>query len=234
VAVDLFAGNEDRFSARGDIVNKGNIVFQKDKDKRYQPVGVDFFDAQKIEAKMYTPVANPQGWPGMVLADPARITSFGTTAIAALNREFAANMGKHAMPVECILGAEEARRLSHGLTCGADELRMRLLYLRRTRGLPNGTVQRMELLGWQENGNIWVPGGGPGMGPRRAPLMGQRIVPPPQQNHNIPVAPLPNVGLQPGQVNPVPVPILPMQQVQPPVRRQRRGGGMPLAPPKFG
>lgn len=166
VAVDLFSGNEDRFNASGHIVNKGNIVFQKNADKTYSPLGVDFFDAQKEAANLYKQVSDATRWSGMVLVDPQKIRAFATQAIGELNQMFSAAITPIGMPPEGVLGMTEINAFADAIQAGADSLRKSLQKTTRLGGkLPGGVTQRMELLGWQWQASNWTSGTKPNQSP---------------------------------------------------------------------
>jgi len=154
IAVDLFSGNTDRFSKEGKIVNSGNILFRKNLDKTYSPVGVDFFEAQG-DSKMYAPLLDPQSWGGRILADKQEIDRFASRAVMSLNNAFAAAIQPVPMPLDAILGGAQVVALANGISSGADELRRYLLNLRKqARGVPAGVASRMDVLGWTNTG--WV------------------------------------------------------------------------------
>lgn len=159
VAVDLFSGNLDRFDGTGHIVNKGNIVFQKNADKTYSPLGVDFFDAKEAAANLYNHVNNPTTWIGMVLVDPQKIRAFAVKAVGELNQMFAGAIAPRAMPPEAVLVQAEVNAFAAAIQAGSDHLRTDLqIKVRKGFKLPSGVDQRMQLLGWNAiNFNGWMP-----------------------------------------------------------------------------
>jgi hypothetical protein len=159
VAVDLFSGNLDRFDGTGHIVNKGNIVFQKNADKTYAPLGVDFFDAKEAAANLYNPVNDPNTWIGMVLIDAQKIQAFALKAIGELNQMFAAAIAPRAMPAEAVLGQAEINAFAAAIQAGSDTLKTDLqIKVRKGFKLPSGVDQRMQLLRWTAiNFNGWMP-----------------------------------------------------------------------------
>jgi hypothetical protein len=215
VAVDLFSGNTDRFGPDGGIVNPGNIVFRKELDKRYTPVGVDFFESGNSNARMYTPVSDTVNWPGKLLADRAKIGIFANAAIRNLNTMLSNAMSPRQMPQEAVLGLEEEKRFAFGIQAGAQELRTMFQRMQYSRGVPSGVAQRMELLGWTLKGTPWTTGVQP-TGPRGTGMLGRRG-PPPQ--------------VQPPQVMP-PLPTLPPQMPPLPPLPNQSGGLQPPAPPR--
>ncbi|MES2185664.1 MAG: hypothetical protein V4505_14015 [Pseudomonadota bacterium] len=152
IAVDLFSDNKDRFDKDGRVVNAGNIMFRKNLDKTYTPVGVDFFDAQNSNAQMYAPLARPEDWGGTILVDHGKIDVFASKAIMSLNAALGAAIAPHVMPAEALMGGVEVKNLARGLASGAEELRRMLLNRQKTRGVPSGVSSRMALLGWDGTG----------------------------------------------------------------------------------
>ncbi|QGZ65500.1 hypothetical protein [Paraburkholderia acidisoli] len=152
VAVDLFCGNFDRFAANGDIVNVGNIMFQKDADKKYTPVGVDFFEAQGQFARMTAPLTAAQllNWPGAILADAMRLDAFASRAVMGLNQAFQHGVSPHAMPADAILDATDVQAFRTGLSEGAEALRSYLLGLRHRGVASPGVQSRLDALGWTQ------------------------------------------------------------------------------------
>jgi len=148
VAVDLFCGNRDRFGDDGRLVNLGNIGFQKDLDKTYAPVGVDFFESQGTFSNMYVFSVDKSTWGGMVLGDPDRILAFANTAIQSLNTLFASKITPRGMPNDGVLGMPQVNALVAGIKVGAVLLRFHLNRKLRSTGVPSGVKARMEALGW--------------------------------------------------------------------------------------
>jgi hypothetical protein len=154
VAVDLFCGNADRFGPDGNIVNAGNILFRKNADKTYTPLGIDFFDVQGEFSKMTTALQPNQAthWPGMMLSagKTQKLDQFAASAIASLNASFTLAMAGRAMPNDAVLGAKETNAFKAGMVEGTAELRRHLLATTRRGGrLPAGVQSRMDALGWQ-------------------------------------------------------------------------------------
>lgn len=169
VAVDIFCGNADRFGPDGKIVNSGNILFRKNLDKTYTPVGIDFFDVQGEFSKMTTPLLPGQmvNWPGLMLSagNAQQLAAFASKAMMSLNASFRASMGGRTMPSDAVLGAMEVNAFKSGLAAGAAELRAHLLgMVGRLAHLPAGVQSRMDLLGWQR----WIAAGArPPVAPQR-------------------------------------------------------------------
>jgi hypothetical protein len=160
VAVDLFIGNGDRFGSTGRVVNEGNVIFQKNADKTYTPVGLDFFQAQGQAANLYK--APPDDWAGVILGtqvQSSRLTQFATNAIDSLNEVFA-NALAGTITAQDLMSSICIGRFTAGLREGAATLQA---FLRQKMDagerLPSGVVTRMALLGWADpNGGTQARG----------------------------------------------------------------------------
>jgi len=145
VAMDLFIGNDDRFMFDGRIANEGNIVFQKNMEKRYIPVGLDFYRGGEPSNLTAPP---PNVWGGLTLRDRQHINNFATRAIESLNECFRRELGNN-YPFSMLLDMTNTTTFAFGMTKGVEALRGNLLgKLRQGRGLPPGVVARMDQLGW--------------------------------------------------------------------------------------
>jgi hypothetical protein len=146
IAADFFIGNHDRFGPNGEIVNAGNIAFQKMADKTYKALGVDFFEAQGANANLTQPPR--PGWPGAKLGDPANIRILANNVILNLNNHFQAAAGG-AIPNDQLIRMLSVGTLINGMTVGANDLKTYLqTRIRAGKATPSGITKRMQLLGW--------------------------------------------------------------------------------------
>lgn len=143
VAVDLFIGNSDRFDANGQILNPGNIVFQKQANKSYTPVGLDFFDAQGQAANLNIPA--PANWAGLILLDRDTIRLHAEKCVDSLN----ALLRKHKVPDSDLLSSLSIGTFAVGMWDGAIDLRDFLLQKATEGRFPSGLRDRMDKLGWK-------------------------------------------------------------------------------------
>lgn len=151
VAVDRFLGNNDRFTGAGKIQNKGNVIFHKQEDSRYLPVGLDFYEAQGEMSNLATPA--PSNWDGMVLKNDQTIAEYANTCVDSLNAAFGAG-------VACtnLLSFSCKARFAKGMQEGVQAMRA---FLCGKKDLAPGTIDRMNKLGWQVG---WKQGVAPGRG----------------------------------------------------------------------
>ncbi len=147
VAIDLFIGNDDRFMFDGRIANEGNIAFQKNMEKRYVPVGLDFYRGGE-PSNLAAPPPGDWHWGGRALRDRQAINTFAARAIDSLNECFRRELGNN-YPISMMLDQTNTTTFAFGITKGIESLKSDLLVkLRLGRGLPPGVVARMDLLGW--------------------------------------------------------------------------------------
>jgi Actin-fragmin kinase, catalytic len=143
IAVDLFIGNGDRFNSQGNIINKGNILFEKNPStKKLTPVGLDFFEAQGPGSNLYKDP--PPMWGGLRLQSHHSLKIFADTVIASLNAMFTSTIGNNLPPAQ-LLGFLETGQLMLGMTEAINEMRQHLPQVSR---LPAGVRKRMDLLDW--------------------------------------------------------------------------------------
>jgi hypothetical protein len=180
IAVDMFCGNTDRFQPDGTISNEGNVGFQKNPDKTYAPVGVDFFYADVEVSRMHSKVGSLNQWSGRVLLNQQSIDQFAADAVRALNALFASKLTPRAMPQDGILGQLQIQALAHGISEGVAVLKRHLNRRLKERGLPSGVTQRMELLGWLVQNQLFI--NTPTVGRGNFQLGQNRLNPPPVQN----------------------------------------------------
>lgn len=157
VAVDLFIGNHDRFDTSGSVSNTSNVLFTKNLDKTYTPVGLDFYHAESEASNLVAPppVGSTEAihgtpsmlrWGGPILMNPRSMSVYTQRCIASLNRMF-----KREAPMLTpadLLGPPDETAFAAGMAEGVRDLRA---YLTKKAGkgkLPQGVLDRMSLLNW--------------------------------------------------------------------------------------
>ena len=155
VAVDIFIGNQDRFvheagSRMGTVQNIGNLLFQKQGDKRYMAVGLDWYESQGEFSNL---TQDPdERWPGMMLSHKGtdRLCEFAIRAIDGLNEKLGQALSGMEDPPSLIPG-QGVVWFTNGLSEGRNAL-WRYLSDQSQTGQPlaKGVRRRMEKLGWQQ------------------------------------------------------------------------------------
>lgn len=143
-AVDLFNGNTDRFAPDGKVYNPGNLIFQKQEDKRYLPVGLDFFEAQGIDSSAFG--APSADWGGKFLKTEDSIMDFAVLAINGLNDLFRANLG-NAATTTALLDENTLEDFAYGMRRAVTDMRE---YFDSTNPSRSGIRAKMLLLGWDK------------------------------------------------------------------------------------
>ena len=146
LACDRFMSNNDRFNKDGGIVNKGNIIFQKQADSTYVPLGLDFYQACVDASNMTKPPPN-DNWGGMVLLNDAAMSEYATACIDSLNDEFGQDVAW-----ENKMAPAHAHKIHRGMKEGRDALRDHLK--RNQARLPDGAIERMKKLKWRASFTI--------------------------------------------------------------------------------
>lgn len=224
VAVDLFAGNEDRFAANGDLSNDSNIMFEKQADGSYKPIGLDVYhkdgahsnlNAEPLSVKQQMTSKKigerpPVQWGGLKLQSPQTLKLHAVAMKNGLNKFFKSYLGT-AVADDQLLGDAAVNALADGLVAGAAVLKKYIQAMPADQW-SDGVKMRLELLKWDI-----VP---PARPTSAAPAQPPGVAPPrPQQ-------PVPTVPPRPG----TPAPATPPQTAAPP----RPGTPAPAAPPRPG
>jgi len=157
IAADMFNGNEDRFNKKGDVVNVGNIVFQKMADKTYTPVGLDFFEAGgQFSGAHKSGYGDLNTWSGATLRTKEARNNLARNVLTSLNALNATGLQLNMWG--------DLKNLTDGIAIGAEKVKHYLTTKQKlasntgivmgrgragaTRGLPSGIVAKMEFLGW--------------------------------------------------------------------------------------
>ena len=155
VAVDQFNGNNDRFNAMGELVNEGNLIFERNNNGEITPVGLDFFQAQGEAANLVERPPEPQVlrkgfvkilWGGHNLENELNIRYFSERVIQSLNEYF---RGKN--PNITLLGEDDELEFVNGMKAGIRDLKT---FLSMRGGLPEGVKVRMDRLKWPYNNAV--------------------------------------------------------------------------------
>lgn len=147
IAVDLFIGNYDRFDENGNVVNLGNVMFEKLDDKSYKPVGLDHLDPNSTFSDL-TKRVELRNWAGRKLTDRVALGELAVRVIQSVNAEIRAKV-PNIKPGDLLNQTQCGGPLISGLEDGARLLRERLVALRDSgKAIPTGAKQRMEALGW--------------------------------------------------------------------------------------
>jgi hypothetical protein len=150
-AIDRFVGNNDRFDPNGRIVNRGNIIFSKNEDKTYTPVGLDFYEAQGVASNLYA--APPADWDGLILSNPQRLQQFAGTVISSFNERIAKALDQ--VDTGQLIASHRVQDFLDGMKDGIATLKAYLLQQSQSgKALPSGVTERMRRLGWLEE---WKP-----------------------------------------------------------------------------
>lgn len=147
IAADFFIGNHDRFAKNGEVVNIGNIMFEKLADKSYKPVGLDFLDpngklsniAQSVDLKK---------WGGHQLKDRVSIGELAVKIIRGINdriEEMVPGIKRSELLDQTKCGGP----LISGLQAGCEAIKARIKVEDDAgRAVAGGVRQRMDALGW--------------------------------------------------------------------------------------
>jgi hypothetical protein len=218
LAVDIFNGNQDRFTFTGHWQNKGNVMFQDVAGQRTKVIGLDTFD--------------PNGGAGSNLNTGGGYDELNILTDAARRRAFA---------IDCAtsVGSEMKRALkgSNYITVvsrapdGSPILRrvdvatMKDLFVPYAPFLEQGITAGANLLMIYLQGKVrqYAPAPAPVQGPARAPVPWQRV-----GANAGPGAGGPIMGRARGAVGMPPLPALPGQPALPPLPPIPQGGLPPL------
>lgn len=147
IAADFFIGNHDRFGPSGEVVNIGNIVFEKLGDKSYKPVGLDFWDAQGENVNLAQSVAL-KNWAGIKLANRRSQGELAVAIIQGLN-EAIRGLVPGIKAADLLDQTRCGAWLVGGLEAGCQALKTKLQAIEAEKGsLPGGVRPRVEALKW--------------------------------------------------------------------------------------
>lgn len=146
VAADLFNGNTDRFDpVDGRLINPGNILFEKQDDKKYKPIGLDFFESQGENSNYYQ--EPNEYWGGIHLSDEESIMRYAHMVISELNETFRRAAGSNSMFSYELLGNSHVESFAYGMRMAAHSIREDVLSINRS---PKGLAARIRMLGWDK------------------------------------------------------------------------------------
>lgn len=143
IAADLFNGNNDRFDTQGNLINLGNVMFEKMGDKSYVPVGLDHLDPHSSVTNL-TQSIDLSEWGGHNLKKAGELAVRVIQSINAKIRQLVPDPSAPQLDQSKCGGILKA-----GIEEGANLIRQRLMQIYTAGGMvPGGAAQRMRALGW--------------------------------------------------------------------------------------
>ncbi len=192
LAVDLFNGNNDRFSL-GDqgqpeakipghslnflrMTNIGNVVLCLQNDV-LRPVGLDAYAGSSEFRDLSKNEPPPREWPGYKLADSQKQWRLQFAKEVAADIETALGPRKRLFASTKRLPSDAGDRIARGIDQGVTTLKVKLLNMHSPQSRPPGLLQRMIALGWAIQRVVGgvaqiQPAPPPGAPPRPAPPPG--------------------------------------------------------------